>query len=59
MDDDQFALDFLREKRVLVIPGHGFHWGKPDHFRIIYLSRLSVLKEAMASLREFLETYHQ
>lgn len=58
-DDNQFALDFLREKRVLVVPGRGFNWEKPDHFRIVYLPRPSVLKEAMGGLREFLETYHQ
>lgn len=58
-DDNQFALDFLRKKRVLVVPGQGFNWGKPDHFRIVYLPRLSVLKESMDSLRDFLETYHQ
>ena len=58
-DDNQFALDFLREKRVLVVPGRGFNWEKPDHFRIVYLPRPSVLKEAMEGLREFLETYHQ
>ena len=25
-DDQQFALDFLREKRVLIVPGSGFNW---------------------------------
>ena len=58
-DDNQFALDFLREKRVLVVPGRGFNWERPDHFRIVYLPHPQVLKESMDGLRSFLETYHQ
>ena len=58
-DDNQFALDFLREKRVLFVPGSGFNWHQPDHFRIVYLPRLSVLREASQKLGDFLETYHQ
>lgn len=46
------------EKRVLMVPERGFNCEKPDHFRIVYLPRPSVLKEAMGGLREFLETYH-
>lgn len=58
-DDTQFALDFLREKRVLFVPGSGFNWKQPDHFRIVYLPRETVLKEAMDKMRDFLSTYHQ
>ena len=58
-NDNQFALDFLREKRVLVVPGTGFNWHKPDHFRIVYLPNLTVLSKAAEQLRIFLETYHQ
>ncbi len=58
-DDSRFALDFLREKRVLFVPGSGFNWHEPDHFRIVYLPRLSVLKEAADKMRDFLETYYQ
>ena len=43
-DDNQFALDFLRQKRVLIVPGCGFHWPEPDHFRIVYLPRVPILK---------------
>lgn len=58
-DDTQFALDFLREKRVLFVPGSGFNWKQPDHFRIVYLPRETVLKESMEKMRDFLSTYHQ
>ena len=58
-DDTQFALDFLREKRGLFVPGSGFNWKQPDHFRIVYLPRETVLKESMVKMRDFLSTYHQ
>ncbi|MCD8118925.1 MAG: aminotransferase class I/II-fold pyridoxal phosphate-dependent enzyme [Lachnospiraceae bacterium] len=58
-DDTQFALDFLKAKHVLFVPGSGFNWKNPDHFRIVYLPRTDVLKEACEKLGDFLETYHQ
>ncbi len=58
-DDNQFALDFLREKRVLIVPGSGFNWKQPDHFRVVYLPRPETLTDAANKLGEFLETYRQ
>ncbi|MBP3633864.1 MAG: aminotransferase class I/II-fold pyridoxal phosphate-dependent enzyme [Oscillospiraceae bacterium] len=58
-DDVQFALDFLREKHVLLINGRGFNWGEPDHFRVVYLPRVEVLSDAMGKLSDFLSHYHQ
>ena len=58
-DDNQFALDFLRSKRVLVVPGSGFNWSEPDHFRIVYLPRVEDLKKATNKLGDFLSKYHQ
>ncbi len=57
--DTQFALDFLREKRVLFVPGSGFNWKEPDHFRIVYLPQMDVLEDATEKLRQFLATYRQ
>lgn len=59
VDDEKFALDFLREKKVLIVHGGGFNWKQPDHFRIVYLPRTEVLEEAMQKLTQFLETYRQ
>ena len=59
LDDQQFALDFLREKRVLLVPGSGFNWKQPDHFRVVYLPRIEVLNEAVGKLEDFLKTYRQ
>ncbi len=58
-DDVQFALDLLREKKLLIVQGTGFNWGQPDHFRIVYLPRIEQLSEAMTKLGDFLSTYQQ
>jgi alanine-synthesizing transaminase len=59
IDDEKFALDFLREKKVLVVNGSGFNWKQPDHFRVVYLPRIEVLEESMDKLADFLQTYKQ
>lgn len=59
LDDEKFALDFLREKHVLLVHGRGFNWGEPDHFRIVYLPEVSVLNECMTKMKEFLADYLQ
>ena len=58
-DDEQFALDFLHEKQVLLVPGKGFNWMQPDHFRVAYLPNVRQLERASEKLREFLSTYRQ
>lgn len=58
-NDEQFALDLLREKKILIVHGGGFNWHEPDHFRVVYLPRIEVLKDAMQKLGEFLDGYHQ
>ena len=57
--DSKFALDFLKEKRVLIVPGSGFNWKEPDHFRLVYLPRVEVLEEATEKLGDFLSHYRQ
>ncbi|MDD3338362.1 MAG: aminotransferase class I/II-fold pyridoxal phosphate-dependent enzyme [Lachnospiraceae bacterium] len=59
VNDEQFALDFLREKKVLIVHGGGFNWHEPDHFRIVYLPRLTELEEAMQKMKEFFAGYRQ
>ena len=58
-NDEQFALDFLREKKVLLVHGGGFNWKEPDHFRIVYLPSVEVLTESMEKLADFLQYYRQ
>ena len=58
-DDEQFALDLLHQKGILITRGGGFNWPEPDHFRIVYLPPMDVLHEAMEDLAEFFATYRQ
>ncbi len=58
-DDQQFALDLLKQEKLLVVQGTGFNWIAPDHFRIVYLPRIEDLKDAIARLTRFLEYYRQ
>ncbi len=58
-DDEQFQLDLLQDKRVLIVPGKGFNWETPGYFRIVYLPRRAVLGEALDQMEEFLKYYRQ
>lgn len=58
-NDEQFALDFLHDKQVLIVPGKGFNWHQPDHFRIVYLPDIRQLDKAMKKMKEFFATYKQ
>ena len=57
LDDEKFALDLLREKKILIVQGSGFNWQQPDHFRIVYLPRIEVLKEASEKLKDFFKKF--
>ena len=59
VDDEKFALDLLREKKILIIHGGGFNWKQPGHFRVVYLPRIEVLKDAVDGLADFLSYYRQ
>ena len=59
VNDEQFVLALLREKKVLLIHGGGFNWQQPDHFRVVYLPRIEVLKKATDSMADFLNHYRQ
>lgn len=59
VDDERFVLDFLKEKKILFTHGGGFHWTKPDHFRIVYLPCVDELSIAAESLKDFLHDYKQ
>ncbi|MCL2759053.1 MAG: pyridoxal phosphate-dependent aminotransferase [Treponema sp.] len=58
-NDEKFMLDLVREQRLLLVHGTGFHWDKPDHFRIVFLPDKDTLADAIYRLRTFLGTYKQ
>ena len=52
-------MDLLREKKLLVVHGGGFNWHEPDHFRVVYLPRIEVLKDAVDRMTDFFGHYRQ
>lgn len=58
-DDVQFALDFLKQEKVLIVQGTGFNWHKPDHFRIVFLPGPTELNDCMDRLEHFMAGYKQ
>jgi alanine-synthesizing transaminase len=57
--DTQFAVDFLKEERVLMVQGTGFNWPNQDHFRIVFLPHPGDLNETMDRLERFMASYRQ
>ncbi len=57
--DQQFVLDFLRSEHILMVQGTGFNWPEQDHFRIVFLPRISDLRHAIGRLEKFLASYKQ
>lgn len=57
--DQDFALRFLHEKKILVIPGRGFDWHEDLRFRIVMLPEPEVLAKAMADLGDFLDGHRR
>lgn len=58
-DDQQFLLDFLIEKHVLLVHGTGFNWQAPDHFRLVFLPSVEEIKMVAERMADFLLTYTQ
>ena len=57
--DKQFARDLLHATNILVVPGSGFDWHEPDHFRIVMLPEPEILTGAIDKLGAFLDGYRQ
>ena len=56
-DGHDFAMKFLHEKHVLVIPGSGFDWMEDIRVRIVMLPRAEELTEAMRQMGDFLSRH--
>ena len=52
-----FAMKFLHEMHVLVIPGSGFDWHEDLRFRIVMLPEPNAMTEAMEKLARFLRQH--
>jgi alanine-synthesizing transaminase len=58
-DDQKFLLDFLLEKKVLMVQGTGFNWKAPDHFRVVFLPTVEEIRSVAQSMADFLKEYRQ
>ncbi|GAA1425746.1 pyridoxal phosphate-dependent aminotransferase [Agrococcus citreus] len=58
-DDAQFALDLLRQEKILITHGTGFNWPTNDHFRIVTLPWKRDLVDAVDRIGSFLSAYRQ
>jgi len=56
-DDQQFALDLLEQKHVLVAPGVSFNVPYRNHFRITNLPDAATLREVFTRIEELLAAY--
>ena len=58
-DDQQFALDLLEQKHVLVAPGVSFNVPYRNHFRVTNLPDAATLREVFARIEELLGAYER
>ena len=58
-DDQQFILELLEAEKVLLVQGSGFNWPSPDHFRLVFLPHEDDLRDAVARLARFLESWRK
>ena len=57
--DEDFAMRFLHEEHILVIPGHGFDWSEDLRFRIVMLPEPEQITVAMEKLGDFLDRHRK
>ena len=53
-NDEQFAFDLLRAKKLLVTQGTGFNYPDPDHFRLVTLPPVELIEDAVDRIADFL-----
>ena len=58
-NDKKFAGDLLHATNILLVPGSGFDWKDPDHFRIVMLPEAEELRAAIRKIGAFLDGYKQ
>ena len=56
-DDEHFALELLRQEKVLIVQGTGFNYPQPDHFRLVFLPPVHELQDAVGRIARFLERF--
>jgi len=54
--DEQFVIDLLEDKKILVIHGSGFNLPTQNHFRIVFLPNELILREAIEKIGDYMKT---
>jgi len=58
-DDQDFVLDILKKKKVLMVQGSGFNWDDNNHIRMVFLPNEDELKIAIERFSEYLKDYRK
>ncbi len=58
-DDEEFVLNLLKAKHLLLVQGSAFNCIDKQHFRIVFLPDKDLLTEAITRLEDFLSEYRQ
>ncbi len=53
-DDQQFALDLLERKQILIVPGSSFNVPYRNHFRITLLPEAALMERVIVAIDEFI-----
>ncbi|GAA1498170.1 pyridoxal phosphate-dependent aminotransferase [Paeniglutamicibacter kerguelensis] len=57
--DEAFALELLKQQKMLISHGTAFNWIAPDHFRLVTLPAVRDIRDAVGRIAEFLETLRE
>ena len=55
--DEQFAMELLRQQKILVSHGRAFTWIDDQHFRLVTLPAVDDREEAIGGIAQFLAEY--
>ncbi|WP_022873553.1 pyridoxal phosphate-dependent aminotransferase [Nesterenkonia alba] len=56
-DDEQFVIELLRQKQILVSHGRAFNWEDSQHFRLVALPAVDELEAALEGIADYLAEY--
>jgi alanine-synthesizing transaminase len=56
-DDENFVLQILKEKKLLLVQGSAFNYPDTQHLRLVFLPDADLLREAVKRLSDFLRDY--
>jgi alanine-synthesizing transaminase len=52
-NDEKMVLDLLKQEKILIVHGSAFNWPDTDHFRVVFLPHVDILRKAIYSMEHF------